>query len=109
MTRWSQKDLTGLLLANQKEAKSDQWHVVQFPAIMDHGTTEAQPVWPEYWKMDELEKVQATLPVAKWNSQWMQNPTSEEGAILKREWWKVWKHDTCLNFITLYNPMIQRS
>ncbi len=93
MTRWSQKDLTGLLLANQKEAKSDQWHVVQFPAIMDHGTTEAQPVWPEYWKMDELEKVQATLPVAKWNSQWMQNPTSEEGAILKREWWNVWKHE----------------
>ena len=93
MTRWSQKDLTGLLLANQKEAKSDQWHVVQFPAIMDHGTNKAEPVWPEYWKIDELEKVQATLPVTKWNAQWMQNPTSEEGAILKREWWKVWKHD----------------
>jgi predicted phage terminase large subunit-like protein len=93
MTRWSQKDLTGMLIANQKEMKSDQWHVVQFPAIMDHGTKEAQPVWPEYWKMDELEKVQATLPVGKWNAQWMQNPTSEEGAILKREWWRTWKHD----------------
>jgi phage terminase large subunit-like protein len=23
----------------------------------------------------------------------MQRPTSEEGAIIKREWWKVWKHD----------------
>ena len=23
----------------------------------------------------------------------MQNPTSEEGAIIKREWWKKWKHD----------------
>ena len=60
-------------LANQKEAKSDQWNVVQFPAIMDHGTEKAEPVWPEYWKMDELEKVQGTLPVAKWNSRWMQN------------------------------------
>ena len=25
--------------------------------------------------------------------QWMQNPTSEEGAILKREWWKTWDKD----------------
>ena len=89
MTRWSLKDLTGVLIANQKEAKSDQWHVVEFPAIMDHGT-EPTPVWPEYWKMDELEKVKAALPIAKWNAQWMQQPTSEEGAILKREWWRTY-------------------
>jgi predicted phage terminase large subunit-like protein len=47
----------------------------------------------EYWKLDELEKVKATLPVGKWNAQWMQQPTSEEGAIIKREWWRTWKHD----------------
>ena len=45
-------------------------------------------MWPEYWKQDELEKVKATLPVAKWTAQWMQQPTSEEGAILTREWWR---------------------
>jgi predicted phage terminase large subunit-like protein len=89
MTRWSTKDLTGMLIANQKEAKSDQWHVVEFPAIMDHGT----PVWPEYWEKEELEKVKATLPVGKWNAQWMQAPTSEEGAIIKREWWRVYNKD----------------
>jgi predicted phage terminase large subunit-like protein len=87
MTRWSNKDLTGKLIQNQKEPKADQWHVVEFPAIMDHGSKNQKPVWPEYWKLDELEKVQATLPTGKWNAQWMQNPTSEEGAILKREWW----------------------
>ena len=88
MTRWSTKDLTGMLVKNQTEAKADQWHVVEFPAIMDQ-----EPVWPEYWKLDELEKVQATLPVAKWNAQWMQQPTSEEGAILKREWWRTYEGD----------------
>ena len=88
MTRWSTKDLTAKLIANQKEAKSDQWHVVEFPAIMDHG-----PVWPEYWNLDELEKVKASLPVGKWNAQWMQAPTSEEGAIIKREWWNVYKKE----------------
>ena len=87
MTRWTTKDLTGMLVKNQKEPKADQWHVVEFPAIMDHGSKNQKPVWPEYWKIDELEKVQATLPTGKWNAQWMQNPTAEEGAILKREWW----------------------
>ena len=88
MTRWSTRDLTGKLIANQKEPKSDQWHVVEFPALMEHG-----PVWPEYWQQEELEKVKATLPVGKWNAQWMQQPTSEEGAILKREWWMVYPHE----------------
>ena len=88
MTRWSKKDLTGVLLNNQKEVKGDQWDVVEFPAIIDH-----EPVWPEYWKIGELESVQATLPVAKWNAQWMQKPTSEEGAIIKREWWQIWEKD----------------
>ena len=89
MTRWSLKDLTGLLLKNQKEVKADQWDVVEFPAIMDDGAA----MWPEYWKQEELEKVKATLPTTKWNAQWMQAPTSEEGAIIKREWWRNWKHD----------------
>ncbi len=94
MTRWSTKDLTGKLIAHQKEAKSDQWDLVEFPAIMDHGTKKASPVWPQYWKIEELEKVQATLPVGKWNAQWMQNPTSEEGALIKREWWMKYDEDT---------------
>ena len=93
MTRWSTKDLTAQLLKAQKEVKGDQWEVVEFPAILDHGPEKKEPVWPQYWKLDELEKVQATLPVSKWNAQWMQNPTSEEGAIIKREWWREWKHD----------------
>ena len=88
MTRWSKKDLTGILLKNQKEVKGDQWEVVEFPAIMDHG-----PVWPEYWNAEELAGVKATLPVGKWNAQWMQNPTSEEGALIKREWWRKWEED----------------
>ncbi len=92
MTRWSTKDLTAQLIKAQKEVKGDQWDVVEFPAILDHGK-KSEPVWPQYWKLDELEKVKATLPVAKWNAQWMQAPTSEEGALIKREWWKVWKHD----------------
>ena len=96
MTRWSKKDLTGILMNNQKDVKGDQWDLVEFPAIMDHGT-HSKPVWPEYWKLDELEKVKATLPVGKWNAQWMQQPTSEEGAIIKREWWGKYNSENIPN------------
>ena len=88
MTRWSTKDLTAMLLKAQKEVKGDQWDVIEFPAIMDHG-----PVWPEYWSLEELDKVKATLPVKKWNAQFMQAPTSEEGALIKREWWRQYNDD----------------
>ena len=105
MTRWSKKDLTGILLNNQKDVKGDQWEVVEFPAIMDHGSKK-RPVWPQYWNLEELEKVKATLPVGKWNAQWMQQPTSDEGALIKREWWKKWDKDwlpTCNYIIQSYD------
>ena len=90
MTRWNMKDLTGMLLKSQKELKSDKWELIEFPAILPSG----KPVWPEYWKKDELEGVKASISIGKWNAQWMQNPTAEEGSLIKREWWKVWEKDT---------------
>ena len=86
MTRWSTKDLTGQLMKTQGDVKADQWEVVEFPAILEN-----KPIWPQYWKLQELESVKASLSVAKWNAQWQQNPTSEEGSIIKREWWKIWE------------------
>ena len=89
MTRWSVKDLTGRLLVEQgKEAMADQWEIVEFPAILNE-----KPMWGNFWDMDNLNKVKASIPLTKWNAQWMQNPTSEEGALIKREWWKKWEED----------------
>ena len=89
MTRWNEKDLTGRLLNAQKEVKADQWEIVEFPAILPSG----KPVWPEYWDVKDLESVKASIPLSKWNAQYMQNPTSEEGALIKREWWRAWEED----------------
>jgi hypothetical protein len=85
MTRWNTKDLTGMLLKSQKEVKSDQWDIIEFPAILPSG----KAVWPEFWKLEELEGVKASLSVQKWNAQWMQNPTSEEGALSKESGGKM--------------------
>jgi predicted phage terminase large subunit-like protein len=32
--------------------------------------------------------------VSKWEAQYQQNPTSEEGAIIKRDQWSIWEKDT---------------
>ena len=90
MTRWSTKDLVGKLLKKQGEENADQWEIVEFPALMPD--TE-NPLWGEFWKKEELLGVKASLPVSKWNSQWMQNPTAEEGSIVKREWWNTWHEE----------------
>jgi len=86
-TRWSQRDLTGQLLKNASERDgTDQWEVIEFPAILPSGN----PLWPEFWSIDELEKVKAELPSSKWSAQYQQDPTADEAAIIKREWWKRW-------------------
>ena len=90
MTRWSIRDLTAKVLQKQAEGGADQWEVVEFPAIFPDTDN---VLWPEFWSRDELDGVKASIPVAKWNAQYLQNPTAEEGAIIKREWWNVWDHD----------------
>ena len=87
MTRWGVKDLTGKLMKAQTEPKADQWEVIEFPAILPSN----KPVWPGFWSFKELEGVKASLSLAKWNAQWQQAPVSQEGAIIKREWWKKWE------------------
>ena len=89
MTRWSVKDLTGKLLeAQAKDDETDQWEVVEFPAIINE-----KPMWGNFWSLKGLLGVKASIPLTKWQAQWMQQPTSEEGAIIKREWWKTWDKD----------------
>ena len=93
MTRWGMKDLTARLIKAQSEPKSDQWEVIEFPAILNEHTENERPLWPSYWSLDELQKVRATLSVQKWQAMYQQQPTNDEGAILKREWWRIWEHD----------------
>ena len=89
MTRWSIKDLTGKLLEAQgKDDETDKWEVVEFPAIIND-----KPMWGNFWSMKGLLGVKASIPLTKWQAQWMQQPTSEEGALIKREWWKEWEKE----------------
>jgi predicted phage terminase large subunit-like protein len=99
MTRWSTKDLVGRVLKKQDGDFSDKWDLVEFPAIMPESD---EPLWPEFWSKEELLGVKDALPISKWNSQWMQDPTAEEGSIVKREWWGKWEGD-----VPAYSYVIQ--
>jgi len=65
MTRWSKRDLTGQILKNSEKDGVNEWEVIDFPAILPSGT----PLWPAFWKKEELEALKAELPVSKWEAQ----------------------------------------
>jgi predicted phage terminase large subunit-like protein len=90
MTRWAENDLTGRVLADSlKREKGEEWDLIELPALLPSG----KPLWPEFWSIEELEALQEELPSSKWNAQYQQHPTGEEGALVKREWWKMWERD----------------
>jgi predicted phage terminase large subunit-like protein len=91
MTRWSKLDLTGQIIQQMDRNEDvDPWEVIEFPAIKDDGTA----LWPEFWDVDELLAKKAALDIRYWNAQYMQNPVSEEGALIKREWWQIWDKES---------------
>ena len=86
----NKRDLTGQILKSSlQRAGTDEWEVIEFPALMPSG----DPLWPEFWPKPELEALREELPSPKWNAQYQQNPTSEEGALVKRDWWREWEKD----------------
>jgi predicted phage terminase large subunit-like protein len=93
MTRWGTKDLTARLIKQMQEDDADKWEVIEFPAILNESEENEKPLWPSFWKLDELKSVKASMSVQKWNAMYQQRPTADEGAILKREWWKIWEKD----------------
>jgi predicted phage terminase large subunit-like protein len=90
MTRWSKRDLTGQILKDAAANDSiGEWEVIEFPAILPS----EKPLWPEFWELEELEKVKRDVPNSKWMAQYQQNPISESAAIVKREWWQEWESE----------------
>lgn len=89
MTRWSKLDLTGQILSQMaREEDVDPWEVVEFPAILNE-----KPLWGDFWSIEELMGKKAGMDPRYWQAQYMQNPVSEEGALIKREWWQIWEKD----------------
>ena len=89
MTRWAMRDLTGQVIKASAQRGGEEWEVIEFPAIMPSGN----PLWPEFWSLEELSALKEELPNAKWQAQYQQNPVGNESAIVKRDWWQWWEQE----------------
>jgi predicted phage terminase large subunit-like protein len=98
-TRWHLDDLTGRVTRDMgKNAEADQYEVVEFPAILDVEDPKTKkiiqkPLWPEFFDLAALARTKASMPVFQWNAQYQQQPTAEEAALIKRDWWQQWEKD----------------
>jgi predicted phage terminase large subunit-like protein len=87
MTRWSLLDLTGRLISfAAKNPDSEPWEVIELPAILNE-----KSLWPEQWPIEALLEKKAGMDPRYWNAQYMQQPTSDAAAVIKREYWNVWQ------------------
>lgn len=99
-TRWHLDDLTGRVTRDMAQNdKADQYEIVEFPAILEVKEKKSKklvqkPLWPEFFDLSALERTKASMPVFQWNAQYQQQPTAEEAALVKREWWQRWKGES---------------
>jgi predicted phage terminase large subunit-like protein len=92
-------DLTGRVTKDMvQNDRSDQYEIVEFPAILDlidkKGRAVQKPLWPEFFDTEALLRTKASMPAFQWNAQYQQEPTAEEAALVKREWWQSWDKES---------------
>lgn len=109
-TRWGGRDLIGRLIKDSAmNPDADQYEVFEFPAILtvpnpeydpDNPDAEDNPkeilksLWPEQWSVESLLRTKASMPAWQWNAQYMQQPTAQEAAIIKRDHIRWWQKET---------------
>jgi phage terminase large subunit-like protein len=117
-TRWRHDDLPGRLLEKaESDARADHWTVLNIPALLTRGASivvkkfgETDPMvareeapgpyneenevvgsfLPKRMPLKELLRSKYNMPERDWSAQYMGEPSSEEGAILKKKWWRPW-------------------
>ena len=91
-----------------QEQGADQWKVIEFPAILPSGN----PLWGNFWSLEELETIKASVSPSKWASQYMQRPTGEGISIVPKDWFQIWdeeKPPVCDYIIQSYDTAFLKS
>lgn len=136
-TRWRKGDIAGHLLELAKaNPRADQYTVLRIPALIDEATAEilnelsgdplltptadGKPIRykagdsfaPRRMPKDFLLRQQANMATRSWDALYMQNPTDDEGAIVKRAWWRAYKSPDgkppqCLYVVQVYDTAFE--
>ena len=104
-TRYHYDDLCGWLLKQESstEQSVQPWEVISIPAWLDEtaaellGLPEGSSYFPE-WKSDEIlrldeQEIRASNGSRYWNALYMQDPSPDDGGIIKKKWFKWWEYE----------------
>lgn len=136
-TRWRKGDIAGHLLTQMREnTRADQYVVLRIPAVLDELTAEllnefsgdpllsptksGRPIRykagmsfsPRRWPIGELLRQKDNMSSRAWDALYMQNPTDDEGSIIKRAWWRPWvskdgKPPPCVLIVQIYDTAFE--
>ena len=102
MTRWHEDDLVGRLL-NKEYGDIMEWEVVNIPLEAEEndllGREIGEPLWPEQYGYNFIEE--RKIYPQSFNSLYQGRPTSQEGNIIKREWWQFYDRLPRINKMVL--------
>lgn len=90
MTRWHEDDIAGRILKEEKG-----WEVINLPCeaeendLLDREI--GQPLWPEFgFNAEWIADMKTRIGSRAWNALYQQRPSSAEGELLKRNWWRYY-------------------
>lgn len=113
-TRWHIEDLSGFMskidgVEGEGKVKTERpWRVISIPALLDENASkyllEGLPddeerfavgtsFWPEFWPTELLKEKRDGMEPAEWLALYMQTPIAAEGAIIKRNQFKIWESE----------------
>lgn len=91
LTRWHEDDLQGRLL-NPEYGEPLNWQVYNFPLEAEGndllGREPGEPLWPERYGYKFIEE-RKRYP-SSFNALYQGRPTSQEGNMIKRDWWQYY-------------------
>lgn len=123
-TRYHYDDLCGWLLKQEKTAEQNTypWEVISIPAWLNEEAAELLdlPVGSSYfpeWKSDEIlrideQEIRASNGARYWNSLYMQDPSPDDGGIIKKKyinWWEYEEPPECQFIIQTYDTAFSTS
>lgn len=97
MTRYHLDDIAGRLLAASSAPHGEKWEVLSLPALAKDndamGRKPGEALWPEWQNKIALERIrhQPAMTERMWKALFQQEPVSESGNIVRRDWIKLWK------------------
>ena len=128
-TRWHEDDPAGRILPKEALGKSgwftakdgERWYVLSLKAVIENKEDArddplhrkvGEILWPEWFTPKHFEQERRSQGQRNWNALFRQMPRPDEGAVLKRQYWRKWplaKPPRCEYVISVYDTAFEET